>query len=138
MAANIPAKLKAADLTRFCVRAAQLETAKPVVAYWCKPLLDSSPDHSLLIKANIGLRTRSLQEVFTMVTTKLYSILQSLWTSSNGSKLIMRQTMLLWMIWLDKHTSNSLPQKHSTEQIGLSTQIRSQSMFDSQPAGRTR
>jgi vacuolar protein sorting-associated protein VTA1 len=38
MAVNIPAKLKAADLTRFCVRAAQLETAKPVVAYWCKLL----------------------------------------------------------------------------------------------------
>lgn len=36
MATNIPAKLKAADLTRFIVRAAQLETAKPVVAYWCK------------------------------------------------------------------------------------------------------
>jgi hypothetical protein len=36
MAANIPAKLKAADLTRFIVRAAQLESAKPVVAYWCR------------------------------------------------------------------------------------------------------
>lgn len=36
MATNIPANLKAADLTRFIVRAAQLETAKPVVAYWCK------------------------------------------------------------------------------------------------------
>lgn len=36
MAASIPAKLKTADLTRFIVRATQLETAKPVVAYWCK------------------------------------------------------------------------------------------------------
>jgi hypothetical protein len=36
MAANIPARLKTADLTRFIVRAGQLETAKPVVAYWCK------------------------------------------------------------------------------------------------------
>lgn len=36
MAAHIPAKLKAADLTRFIVRASQLETAKPVVAYWCE------------------------------------------------------------------------------------------------------
>ncbi|KAG9232649.1 Vta1 like-domain-containing protein [Amylocarpus encephaloides] len=36
MAANIPAKLKTADLTRFIVRAGQLEKAKPVIAYWCE------------------------------------------------------------------------------------------------------
>ncbi|KAJ5054896.1 uncharacterized protein L3040_001158 [Drepanopeziza brunnea f. sp. 'multigermtubi'] len=36
MAANIPAKLRAADLTRYIVRAAQLETAKPVISYWCE------------------------------------------------------------------------------------------------------
>jgi vacuolar protein sorting-associated protein VTA1 len=36
MAAHIPQKLKAADLTRFATRAAQLETVKPVVAYWCE------------------------------------------------------------------------------------------------------
>lgn len=36
MAAHIPAKLKTADLTRFIVRAQQLETAKPIIAYWCK------------------------------------------------------------------------------------------------------
>lgn len=36
MAANIPAKVKQADLTKFIVRAAQLELAKPVVAYWCR------------------------------------------------------------------------------------------------------
>ncbi|CAL3972055.1 unnamed protein product [Diplocarpon coronariae] len=36
MASNIPANLKAADLTRFIVRAAQLEIAKPVIAYWCE------------------------------------------------------------------------------------------------------
>ncbi|TVY90155.1 Protein Mammalian lyst-interacting-like [Lachnellula willkommii] len=36
MAANVPAKLKAADLTRFIVRASQLESAKPVIAYWCE------------------------------------------------------------------------------------------------------
>jgi vacuolar protein sorting-associated protein VTA1 len=36
MAAHVPAKLKAADLTWFIVRASQLETAKPVIAYWCK------------------------------------------------------------------------------------------------------
>ncbi|OTA68420.1 DUF605-domain-containing protein [Hypoxylon sp. EC38] len=35
MAANIPAKLKPAGITPFIVRATQLETAKPVVAYWC-------------------------------------------------------------------------------------------------------
>lgn len=36
MAANIPAGLKAADVTRFAVRASQLEQAKPVIAYWCE------------------------------------------------------------------------------------------------------
>ncbi|CAG8958407.1 hypothetical protein HYFRA_00011084 [Hymenoscyphus fraxineus] len=36
MAAHMPAKLKTADLTRFVVRAGQLETAKPVIAYWCE------------------------------------------------------------------------------------------------------
>jgi hypothetical protein len=35
MAAHIPDKLKAADLTRFIVRAGQLEKVKPVMAYWC-------------------------------------------------------------------------------------------------------
>ncbi|TQS35129.1 hypothetical protein Golomagni_04458 [Golovinomyces magnicellulatus] len=33
---SIPSKLKSADLTRFINRAAQLETVKPVVAYWCE------------------------------------------------------------------------------------------------------
>ncbi|KAI1491308.1 Vta1 like-domain-containing protein [Biscogniauxia mediterranea] len=36
MAANIPAKIKQAGLTPFVVRAAQLESAKPVIAYWCQ------------------------------------------------------------------------------------------------------
>ncbi|KAL1970517.1 hypothetical protein VTN77DRAFT_4161 [Rasamsonia byssochlamydoides] len=35
MAANIPASLKAADIGRFAIRAAQVERAKPVIAYWC-------------------------------------------------------------------------------------------------------
>ncbi|KAJ9227513.1 hypothetical protein DTO212C5_3663 [Paecilomyces variotii] len=35
MAANIPAQLKSADLGRFALRAAQVEKAKPVIAYWC-------------------------------------------------------------------------------------------------------
>ncbi|KAL2002615.1 hypothetical protein VTN02DRAFT_6377 [Thermoascus thermophilus] len=35
MAANVPAKLKAADIGRFALRAAQIERAKPVIAYWC-------------------------------------------------------------------------------------------------------
>ncbi|KAI2620474.1 DUF605-domain-containing protein [Hypoxylon sp. NC1633] len=35
MAANIPAKLKQAGITPFIFRANQLETAKPVIAYWC-------------------------------------------------------------------------------------------------------
>ncbi|KAI0599029.1 DUF605-domain-containing protein [Biscogniauxia sp. FL1348] len=36
MAANIPAKIKQAGLTPFVVRAAQLESAKPVISYWCQ------------------------------------------------------------------------------------------------------
>jgi vacuolar protein sorting-associated protein VTA1 len=36
MASRIPAALKAADIGRFAVRAAQLERVKPVVAYWCE------------------------------------------------------------------------------------------------------
>ena len=36
MAASIPDALKSADVTRFATRAAQVEKAKPAVAYWCK------------------------------------------------------------------------------------------------------
>lgn len=36
MASNVPAGLKSADIGRFAVRAAQVERAKPVVAYWCE------------------------------------------------------------------------------------------------------
>jgi vacuolar protein sorting-associated protein VTA1 len=35
MAASIPPSLKAADLSRFAQRASQLETAKPIIAYYC-------------------------------------------------------------------------------------------------------
>ncbi|KAI2641008.1 Vta1 like-domain-containing protein [Xylaria nigripes] len=35
MAANIPLKLKPAGVTPFILRAVQLESAKPVIAYWC-------------------------------------------------------------------------------------------------------
>ncbi|KAL4916987.1 Vta1 like-domain-containing protein [Aspergillus aurantiobrunneus] len=36
MANNIPAALKSMDVGRFAVRAAQLDKAKPIIAYWCK------------------------------------------------------------------------------------------------------
>ena len=36
MSADIPEKLKHADITGFAVRAAQLQQFKPVVAYWCQ------------------------------------------------------------------------------------------------------
>ncbi|KAF2482513.1 Vta1 like-domain-containing protein [Neohortaea acidophila] len=36
MAAQLPDKLKTADITRFAVRAAQLEKARPIVTYWCE------------------------------------------------------------------------------------------------------
>ncbi|KAJ5617266.1 hypothetical protein N7537_002380 [Penicillium hordei] len=35
MTSNIPAGLRSADIGRFAIRAAQIEKAKPVVAYWC-------------------------------------------------------------------------------------------------------
>ncbi|KAJ3558915.1 hypothetical protein NPX13_g9619 [Xylaria arbuscula] len=35
MAANVPAKIKPAGVTPFIVRAVQLESAKPVISYWC-------------------------------------------------------------------------------------------------------
>ncbi|KAK4957841.1 hypothetical protein LTR66_013208, partial [Elasticomyces elasticus] len=35
MAANIPAALRSADITRFAHRATQLEKIKPIVTYWC-------------------------------------------------------------------------------------------------------
>ncbi|KAI0184506.1 Vta1 like-domain-containing protein [Xylaria flabelliformis] len=35
MATNIPQGLKPAGITPFIIRAAQLESAKPVIAYWC-------------------------------------------------------------------------------------------------------
>ncbi len=35
MATTVPAALKAADISRFALRAAQLEKAKPVIAYYC-------------------------------------------------------------------------------------------------------
>ncbi|KAK4550388.1 hypothetical protein LTR36_003355 [Oleoguttula mirabilis] len=36
MAAQLPAKLKAADCQRFATRAAQLEKYRPIVTYWCE------------------------------------------------------------------------------------------------------
>lgn len=36
MTSNIPAALKSVDVGRFAVRAAQLEKAKPIIAYWCE------------------------------------------------------------------------------------------------------
>jgi hypothetical protein len=38
MAASIPAPLKTPDITPFVTRGAQLEKARPVIAYWCKLL----------------------------------------------------------------------------------------------------
>ncbi len=53
MATDVPAKLKTADLTRFIVRALQLEIAKPVIAYWCKSSL-------LIFKTGINIYRRIL------------------------------------------------------------------------------
>jgi vacuolar protein sorting-associated protein VTA1 len=42
MASNIPPALKSADITRFVIRAAQVEKPKPVIAYWCKYCPDNA------------------------------------------------------------------------------------------------
>ena len=36
MAANLPEKLRTAEISRFALRAAQLEKIKPIISYWCK------------------------------------------------------------------------------------------------------
>lgn len=36
MATPLPAPFKIADISRYALRAAQLEKHKPVIAYWCK------------------------------------------------------------------------------------------------------
>ncbi|RYP91835.1 hypothetical protein DL770_002012 [Monosporascus sp. CRB-9-2] len=36
MAANIPAKLRQAGITPFVLRASQLDTARPIISYWCR------------------------------------------------------------------------------------------------------
>lgn len=36
MATTVPDVLKSADVTRFASRAAQIEKAKPEIAYWCE------------------------------------------------------------------------------------------------------
>ena len=38
MAGIVPAPLKTADVSRFALRAGQLEKAKPVVAYYCESI----------------------------------------------------------------------------------------------------
>jgi hypothetical protein len=40
MAASIPASLKTQDITPFITRGAQLEKARPLIAYWCKLRLE--------------------------------------------------------------------------------------------------
>jgi hypothetical protein len=46
MSTNIPSKLKAADITRFATRAAQLERVKPLISYWCALNIQSPADDS--------------------------------------------------------------------------------------------
>ena len=41
MATQVPAALRVADISRFAHRAAQLEKAKPIIAYWCTLLLST-------------------------------------------------------------------------------------------------
>lgn len=42
MATQLPAALKAADISRFAHRAAQLEKPKPIIAYWCMEKIKQS------------------------------------------------------------------------------------------------
>lgn len=56
MASNIPASLRGADIGRFALRAAQIEKAKPVVAYWCQCL---PPTPAMELRADRSERDRS-------------------------------------------------------------------------------
>lgn len=57
MATNIPATIKSTELGRFATRAAQVEKAKPIIAYWCtynsltKEALDELADSNTLYPA---------------------------------------------------------------------------------------
>ncbi|KAL8692016.1 MAG: hypothetical protein Q9218_002870 [Villophora microphyllina] len=46
MAANIPAALKSADISRFALRAGQLDKAKPSIGYWCTLGTFTKTEHS--------------------------------------------------------------------------------------------
>jgi vacuolar protein sorting-associated protein VTA1 len=50
MATQLPAKLKSLDIQRFALRASQLETAKPSIAYWCPPPLSNVLHMRLLLR----------------------------------------------------------------------------------------
>ncbi|QDS68276.1 hypothetical protein FKW77_010640 [Venturia effusa] len=63
MAASIPAPLKTSDITPFVTRGAQLEKARPVIAYWC-----TSDYHVVNQILNKGLHTES-DEAMTFTTT---------------------------------------------------------------------
>ena len=50
MATTIPEALKPADITRFAIRAAQIEKAKPEIAYWCEYIYGT--DRSMMLNEN--------------------------------------------------------------------------------------
>ena len=47
MNSKFPTKLRSADISRFAVRATQLEKAKPVITYWCTHSVHASGIGSL-------------------------------------------------------------------------------------------
>ena len=49
MASTVPNSLKSADINRFALRGAQVEKAKPAVAYWCELIWVIAMSTGLLI-----------------------------------------------------------------------------------------
>lgn len=52
MASTVPAGLRTADIGRFALRAAQIEKAKPVIAYWCECAHFPAMGHELITQCD--------------------------------------------------------------------------------------
>lgn len=62
MATTAPAALKAADISRFALRAAQLAQAKPIVSYWCTRTLEAPFGRQLISERQLLDREPDLVE----------------------------------------------------------------------------
>ena len=86
MAATIPAALKSIDITRFAMRAAQLEKAKPVMAYWCESFQSRWPSAvAKVAKVIIGLSIKFSPRDFTQPMMRVLHTQWGLWTGWSRS-----------------------------------------------------